>query len=102
MGQAVAPSTSTVLYESESYLCFPAIAYTAGRLLVIFRAADGNAIDGNARILICHSDDGVLDSRGKAMALEHGDEILTVLYEACGRRGSSRIYLVRTPINSLT
>ena len=47
------------------------------------------------------SDDGVLDSRGKAMVLEHGDEILTVLYEACGRRGNSRIHLVRTPMNCL-
>ena len=47
------------------------------------------------------TDDGVLDSRGKAMALEHGDEILTVLYEACGPRGNSRIYFVRTPMNSL-
>lgn len=41
--------------------------------------------------------DGELDSRGKAMSIEVGAEILTVLYEACGPRGNSRIYLVRTP-----
>ena len=40
MGEAVAPSTSTVVYEDERYLSFPAIACA-----------------GDARILICHSDD---------------------------------------------
>lgn len=45
--------------------------------------------------------DGELDSRGKAMCIEHGEEILTVLYEACGPRGNSRIYLVRTPKGAL-
>jgi hypothetical protein len=42
--------------------------------------------------------DDRIDSRGKAMALEHGEEILTILYEAASAsRGPSRIYLVRTP-----
>ena len=45
--------------------------------------------------------DGVLNSRGKAMSLEHGDQMLTVLYEACGPRGPSRIYLVWTPRSCL-
>ena len=46
--------------------------------------------------------DGRVDSRGKAMAIEKDEEILTVLYEtASNNRGLSKIYLVRTPINSL-
>ena len=46
--------------------------------------------------------DGRIDSRGKAMAIEKDGEILTVLYEAASEnRGLSRIYLVRTSINSL-
>ena len=42
-----------------------------------------------------------LDSRGKAQCLEHGDEILTILYEAAGDRGPGRLYLVRTPVAAL-
>ena len=41
--------------------------------------------------------DGRIDSRGKAQALEYGEYVVTVLYEACGPRGKSRIYLVKTP-----
>ena len=45
--------------------------------------------------------DGNANSRGKAMCLEYGNEILTVLYEARREtepsRGKSRIYLIRTP-----
>jgi len=40
-----------------------------------------------------------LDARGKAMALQHHEEILTVLYEAAA--GVGRIYLVRTPTAAL-
>ena len=61
-------------------------------------AEDGHGLDAARQVKIFDgTSDGELDSRGKAMALEHGDEILTVLYEACGPRGDSRIYLVRTP-----
>lgn len=40
---------------------------------------------------------GELDSRGKAMCIESGGDILSVLYESNAPRGKSRIYLVRTP-----
>ena len=53
-------------------------------------SADGHGLETARHMKIFDgTDDGVLDSRGKAMALEHGDEILTVLYEACGPRGTA-------------
>ncbi len=56
-GEAVAPSTASVIHEADGYLSFPAIAAAGERLLVIFRQATGNPLDFTSRILICHSDD---------------------------------------------
>jgi hypothetical protein len=64
---------------------------------------DGYDIDSAGKVKIFEGTfDGRIDSRGKAMALEHGDEILTILYEAASEnRGPSNIYLIRTPKDSL-
>ena len=83
MGSAVQPSTASVVFAGDSYLAFPAIV--RARHVRIFEGSAGCPIDG----------------RGKAMALEHGDEILTVLYEADAPGGPSRVILVRTPKSAL-
>jgi len=63
---------------------------------------DGHDLDTVQPLMIFHgTPDLQIDSRGKAESLEHGEEILTVLYEASGDRGPGRIYLVRTPKSAL-
>lgn len=59
---------------------------------------DGHDILRNERFYIFDGAAGpALDSRGKAMSIEFGDEILTVLYEYAAPNGPGRVYLVRTP-----
>ena len=57
MGEAIAPSSHTVVAEMDAYLSFPAIAQAGGRLAVVFRAGKGNPLDFTARILLVTSDD---------------------------------------------
>ena len=58
MSHAVSPSRSQIIFEHKRYLSFPAIAAAEGRIFVIFRTAEGNPLDLDAKILMIHSDDG--------------------------------------------
>ena len=63
---------------------------------------DGHDLDDVRPLMVFRgTPDLRIDSRGKAQSLEHGDQVLTVLYEASGDRGPGRVYLVRTPKSAL-